>query len=102
MVDINQISDSIAIFESFFKGVKESSHDEGDIERANYGLSKVKFLWSTLKKYEKSPQNKTLKQIDAGFVSVTRGVEFFADYETNKRFYQLFDKIPEIKPHIKR
>lgn len=101
MVDINQISNAIRIFESFFEEVKESSHYEGDIERANYGLSKVKFLWSALKKYEKNPQNKTLKQIDAGFVSMTRGVEFFADYETNKKFYQLFDKIPEIKTHIK-
>lgn len=101
MVDIAQIKKAIFQFESFFKEIKESSQNEGDIERATYGLSKVKFLQEVVKKYEKESQNKLLKQIDAGFVSIIRGVEFFEDYETNKKFYELSDSIPEIKSHIK-
>lgn len=97
MVDKRQISNSITIFEKFFKDVKKNSQNKGDIERAEYGLSKVKFLWEVLKKYKKNPQMKLLKQIDAGFISMTRGVEFFADYETNKKFYGLSDNIPKIK-----
>ena len=97
MVDKRQISNSIVIFENFFKDVKESSQNKGDIERAEYGLSKVKFLWEILKKYKKNPEMKLLKQIDAGFISMTRGVEFFANYETNKKFYGLSDNIPKIK-----
>jgi hypothetical protein len=101
MVDTNQISKAITLYEKFFEEVKEHSHNEGDVERAAYGLLKVKFLLDVLKKYEKNPQNKLLKQIDAGFVSVTRGVEFFIDYETNKKFYELSENIPAIKSHIK-
>ena len=101
MVDTNQISIVIKILEDFFIEVKGSSQNKGDIERAEYGLSVVKFLWDVLKKYEKNPRNKLLKQIDAGFVSMTRGVEFFTEYETNKRFYELLGGIPEIKSHIK-
>ena len=101
MVNINQIAKALSQFEGLFKEIKEQSKYKGDIERATYGLSKVKFLYDTLKKYEKNPQNKLLKQIDAGFVSLTRGVEYFSDYETNKRFYELFNSIPDIKSHIK-
>ena len=101
MVDINQISAAITLFDSFFKNIKENSQNEGDVERATYGLLKVKFLQDILIKYKKSPQNKLLKQLDAGFVSLTRGVEFFTDYETNKKFYELSENIPEIKSQIK-
>lgn len=101
MVDTNQIANAISIFELFFKEVKSSSKESADVEKAEYGLSKVKFLWDVLKKYEKKPQNRLLKKIDAGFVSVTRGVEFFTDYETNKRFYELSNFIPELKSYIK-
>lgn len=101
MVDTNEISNAITTLESFFKEVQECSQNEGDIERAEYGLLKVKFLWNVLKKYDQNPQNKLLKQLDAGFVSVTRGVEFFTDYQTNKKFYNLFKEISDIKSNIK-
>lgn len=101
MVDINQIKSALSQFEEFFLSVKNDSENDSDKDGASYGLSKIQFVQNTLEKYEKHPQNKLLKQIDAGFVSITRGVEGFGDYETNKKFYSLFKEIPDIKSHIK-
>jgi hypothetical protein len=101
MVNIDQMYKVLIQFECLFKEVIEQSKNEGDINRATYGLSKVNFIRHTLNKYEENRQNKLLKQIDAGFVSITRGVEYFDDYETNKKFFELFNGIPDIKSYIK-
>lgn len=101
MVDIDQIKNILHQLEKFFHCVIEESKNEADIDSASYGLSKVESIKSILDKYAKEPQNRLLKQIDAGFISVTRGVEYFNDYETNRAFYKLCDDIPSLKPYIK-
>ena len=101
MVDINQIRSVLSQFEELFLRVKNDSENSSDVHGASYGLSKVKFVRDLLDKYEKCPEDKFLKQVDSGFVSITRGVEGFGDYEINKKFYSLFNEIPDIKSHIK-
>ena len=101
MVKINQIKSVLSQFEVFFLSVKKDSENDSDIGGASYGMSKIKFIRSKLNEYEKHPQKKTLKQIDAGFVSMTRGVEGFGDYKTNKEFYELFKEIPDFKSWVK-
>ena len=88
MVDLSKIEDKLIELKQFFSRVKEESKNEVDVDKATYGLSKVEFIRTTLDKYKKKPQNKLLKQIDAGFVSVTRGVEYFNDFYTNEKFME--------------
>ena len=101
MVDIKKIPKAVRLFEKFFEEINENLQNVGDVERVIYGLMKVKFLWEVIRKYEKEPKNQLLKQIDASFMYLTRGIEFFEDFETNKKFYKLSESIPEIKSYIK-
>src|SRR6478735_361655 len=101
MVEITEIEGKLNELEIFFHKVKEGSKNVADAESASYGLSKIKFIQTALEKYKKKPQNKLLKQIDSGFVSITRGVEYFNDNDTNKKFFELCADIPSLKSSIK-
>ena len=100
MVDLGKIEDKLFKLEQFFSSVKEKSKNEVDFDSATYGLSKVEFIRATLEKYKKKPQNKLLKQIDAGFVSVTRGVEYFTDFDTNEKFREACKGIHYIREDL--
>lgn len=101
MVDIKKLENSLLELENFFHSVREHSEIDIDVESAIYGLLTVSSIKTSLEKYKKKPENKLLKQIDAGLVSATRGVEYFEKYDDNKRFREICGNIPSIKDHIK-
>ena len=100
MVDLDRIELKLKELRAFFRSVKENSSSLGDVEGASYGLSKIERIEQNLERHRKKPQNKLLKQIDAGFTSATRGVEGFGDYETNERFIKACEGIYQIKKDL--
>lgn len=105
MVDIEQIEKKLSELELFFEetiknpfGIDNTSYGAG----AEYGLKSVKSMRLTIGKYGKKPQNKLLKQLHAGFTSVTRGVEGFNDYELDQKFRKTRDGIYHIKEDLEQ
>ena len=105
MEDLEKIEHKLLELESFFEEVlnnpsnmDNSSYGAG----ADYGLKSVKNMKSTIEKYKKKPQNKLLKQLDAGFTSVTRGVEGFNDYDLDRRFRETCKGIYWIKEDLEK
>lgn len=101
MVNINSIEIKILELEIFFQSVKNSDAGEADQNSSSYGLKNTDFLKITLDKYKKNPQNKLLKQIFNGFSSVTRGVEYFIDFETNEKFRNTCKGIYQIQENLR-
>jgi hypothetical protein len=101
MVDTNSIESKLSELEIFFQSVKNSDLGESDKNSASYGLKNTDFLKITLEKYKKKPQNKLLKQIFNGFSSVTRGVEYFTDFETNEKFRKACKGIYQIQENLR-
>jgi hypothetical protein len=105
MVNLERIERKLLELESFFEeviknpsNVDNTSYGAG----ADYGLKSVKNMKSTVEKYRKNPQNKLLKQLDAGFTSVSRGVEGFNDYELDKKFRGICREIYWIKEDLEK
>lgn len=105
MVDIERIVQKLVELELFFEEAIEnpsnadnSSYGAG----ADYGLNSIKNMKSAVEKYRKSPQNKFLKQLDAGFTSVSRGVEGFNNYELDQRFRKTCVGIYQIKEDLEQ
>ena len=105
MVDIERIEQKLSELESFFKEVIKSPSDIDNTSYgagADYGLKSVKNMRLAVEKYRKNPQNKFLMQLDAGFTSVSRGVEGFNDYKLNQNFRQTCEGIYQIKEDIEK
>jgi hypothetical protein len=101
MVDFNRIQNKITQLEEFFSRIKDSSLNSVDVESASYGLSKVKFIKNALEKYHEKNQSKLLREIYSAFTSITRGVEYFKDYDANLAFNELCGGIYQIQEDIK-
>ena len=108
MVDFDSIEKKLLELEFFFKKTLQnplnldiSSYGAG----AEYGLKLVEHMFQLLEKYQKKPQNKILKQLYAGFSSISRGVEGFNDYGLDKRFRgiceDIFTLTQNLNNHIK-
>ncbi|MFA0964008.1 hypothetical protein AB9P05_19530 [Roseivirga sp. BDSF3-8] len=101
MVNIQKIESALLELELFFSYIKNNSKIDMDVENALFGLSTTKSIKTLIEKYKKKPENRVLKKIDAGLVSATRGVEYFENYNDNKRFREICAGIPSLKEHIK-
>ena len=97
MQSFDRLEEKLIHLSNFFKSVKNSSASkEIDRETADYGLSKVKAIRETIYLYKQQPKNTLLKRIHALIFSMTRGVEFFVDLNTNHRFKKNCEGIYEI------
>ena len=103
MVDLEKIDSKLLELEFFFKevinnfeNIDNSSYGAG----ADYGLNSVKNMQILLDKYKINPKKMFLKQLNAGFTSVTRGVEGFNNYNLNEKFREACKGINEIKQNI--
>ena len=105
MVDLERIEQKILELESFLETVIKNPSNKDNSSYgagADYGLKSVKNMKSTVEKYRKSSQNKLLKQLDAGFTSVSRGVEGFNDYDLDQEFRDICVGIYFIKEDLEQ
>lgn len=103
MIDLQRVEKKLLEFEAFFElvlknpmQIDNTSYGAG----SDYGLKSIKNMKGILKEYREKPQNKYLKQLFAGFTSVSRGVEGFNEYHLNEQFREVCKGVYQIQEDL--
>lgn len=92
MVDKSHLVDLVTEYFNFYSHVVKLSKLAGDKERATYGVEVAGHLLAFLEKKD-SFKNQDLKLIHGSLADLTRGVEYFEDFETQLKMDELGKKL---------
>ena len=101
MVNKTKVFDIISRHVSFFEKIISKSEIVGDRNRAGYGLKEVKAIQFIL---DSNPvlSNCHLKQIHNRLTNMTRGVEYFDEYENEKKRRELGKEVYFVKQELEK
>lgn len=101
MVDQKRLSGVISHFVTLFEEIISKSEIKGDVDRAKYGLKEAREIQNL---FDNNPyvSNSQLKQIHSKLTNMTRGVEYFDQYEMEKRRRELGNEIYFVKKDIEK
>lgn len=101
MVDRARLFDTTSNYMTLFEEIISKSEIIGDVNRAAYGLKEAREIQYLLNN-NPTLSNRQLKQIHSQLTNMTRGVEYFDDYEMEKKRRELGSEIHFIKKDLEK
>ncbi|XLS30558.1 hypothetical protein ACJD0Z_06965 [Flavobacteriaceae bacterium M23B6Z8] len=86
----------------FYSDTLENSDNTYDKESASTGLKTLESIDRFIKKYETKKEKKHLKRIHSLLATLSRGIEFFNDFETNERHNELGIHVYTLREEIEK
>lgn len=86
----------------FYSHILERSNDTQDKKSSLTGLKTLESIDQHIKKYETKKEKKHLQYIHSLLATLSRGIEFFNDFETNERHNQLGIHIYTLRKEIEK